>query len=148
MNGSAEAVDGGLHAEHEVRIEEIVERGVQEGAGGSGIGESAVHQDFGGGGRDAKLRRETIGGCEIDMRDQPTGRHIKKKHWPGSRPADKLKHVPRSVLGKVAAEGLVVIVHVFGTGDERQDFVFHAEEFLVPVGLHLVDVEARVVIEG
>jgi hypothetical protein len=52
------------------------------------------------------------------------------------------------VLGEVAAQRLVVVVHALAVGHERHDFVFHAEEFVVPVGLHFVDVQARVVVEG
>src|ERR1035437_1845384 len=51
------------------------------------------------------------------------------------------------VLREVAAEG-VALVHVFFIGHPRYDLVLAAEEVFVPVGLHLVDVEAGMVVES
>jgi hypothetical protein len=49
----------------------------------------------------------------------------------------------RLVLGEIAAQG-VVLAQVLAFADACRDFVFYGEEVLVPVGLHLVDVDPRV----
>jgi len=69
VDGFAQAIDGGLHAEHKEGVMEIVERGDEEAVRGGGVGEAAADEHSGGERGDVESGGQAVGRFEVDGGD-------------------------------------------------------------------------------
>ena len=67
-----DALNGGLHAEHEQRIVELRDFRIEEGEGFAGGGDAACDEEFGQHDRDVRRLRERLGFLRMRLGENPT----------------------------------------------------------------------------
>jgi len=74
-DGALEAFDGGVHTAKQAGIVEVVERWVEEAAGGLRVGETAAAEDGGSQWTDTEGRSEGSASGGVAVGQGPDGRH-------------------------------------------------------------------------